>query len=146
MFKKKKGSLQAWGWCSLQIKFALNLSKPPKKKEEKKKVVTREPNRLGFIKRSKRQLVKSFTLVIRVLSTYLIKPNFNVSLSHRRSTTVSLETRNLTTLDSKFSKIQRFGIWCFFSNKLKGHIGELLWIRRWTQSCNIRFSSLFFSN
>ena len=34
-------------------------------------------------------------MVIRPLSTRLIKPNFPVSLSHRRRTTVSLETRNL---------------------------------------------------
>ena len=45
--------------------------------------------------RSKRQLSKSFTVVIRPLSTRSIKPNFLVSLSHRRSTTDSLETRNL---------------------------------------------------
>ena len=31
----------------------------------------------------------------RSLSTRVIKPNFPVSLSHRRNTTVSLETRNL---------------------------------------------------
>ena len=34
-------------------------------------------------------------MVIQPLSTRLIKPNFHVSLSNRRSTTVSLETRNL---------------------------------------------------
>ena len=45
--------------------------------------------------RSKRQLSKSFTVVIQPLSTRLIKPNFCFDLSHRRSTTVSLETRNL---------------------------------------------------
>ena len=33
---------------------------------------------------------KSFTAVIPPLSTRLMKPNFHVSLSHRRSTTVSL--------------------------------------------------------
>ena len=37
---------------------------------------------------------KSFTVVIRPLSTRLIKPNFHVS----RSTTLSLETRNLFIL------------------------------------------------
>ena len=37
---------------------------------------------------------KSFTVVIQPLSTRLIKPNFCFDLSHRRSTTVSLETRN----------------------------------------------------
>ena len=42
----------------------------------------------------KRQLSKSFTVVIQPLSTRLIKPNFCFDLSHRRSTTVSLETRN----------------------------------------------------
>ena len=34
-------------------------------------------------------------MVIQPLSTRLIKPNFCFDLSHRRSTTVSLETRNL---------------------------------------------------
>ena len=34
------------------------------------------------------------TVVIQPLSTRLIKPNFFFDLSHRRSTTVSLETRN----------------------------------------------------
>ena len=43
--------------------------------------------------RLKCQISKSFTLVIRPLSTLLIKPNFYVLLSHRRSNTVSLETR-----------------------------------------------------
>ena len=38
---------------------------------------------------------KSFTVVIRPLSTRLIKPDYPVSLSHRCRTTVSLETRNL---------------------------------------------------
>ena len=33
-------------------------------------------------------------MVIQPLSTHLIKPNFCFDLSHRRSTTVSLETRN----------------------------------------------------
>jgi len=33
-------------------------------------------------------------VVIQPLSTRLIKPNFCFDLSHRRSTTVSLETRN----------------------------------------------------
>ena len=41
------------------------------------------------------QSTKSFTVVISLLSTRLIKPNFCFDLSHRRSTTVSLETRNL---------------------------------------------------
>ena len=36
----------------------------------------------------------AFTVVIQPLSTRLIKPNFCFDLSHRRSTTVSLETRN----------------------------------------------------
>ena len=44
---------------------------------------------------SNHHLSKSFTAVIRPLSTRLIIPNFHVSLSHRRSTTVSLETRIL---------------------------------------------------
>ena len=42
----------------------------------------------------KRMLSKPFTVVIQPLSTRLIKPNFCFHLSHRRSTTVSLETRN----------------------------------------------------
>ena len=37
---------------------------------------------------------KSFMVVIQPLSTCLIKPNFCFDLSHRRSTTVSSETRN----------------------------------------------------
>ena len=44
--------------------------------------------------RSKRELSDSFTVVIRPLSTRLLKPYFHGSLS-RRDTTVSLETRNL---------------------------------------------------
>ena len=48
--------------------------------------------------RSKRQLSKSFTVVIQPLSTRLIKLNFCFDLSHRRSTTASLETRNSLTL------------------------------------------------
>ena len=44
---------------------------------------------------SKRQPSKSFTVAIQPLSTSFIKPNFHVSLSPQRSTTVSLETRNL---------------------------------------------------
>ena len=46
----------------------------------------------------KRQLSKSFTVVIQPLSTRLIKPNFCLDLPHRRSTTVSLETRNPFTI------------------------------------------------
>ena len=42
----------------------------------------------------KHQLSKSFRVVIQPLSTRLINPNFCFHLSHRRSTTVSLETRN----------------------------------------------------
>ena len=38
---------------------------------------------------------KSFRVVIQPLSTRLFKPNFCFDLSHRRSTTVFLETRNL---------------------------------------------------
>ena len=44
---------------------------------------------------SKRQLSKSFMVVIRLLSTCFTKPNFHVSLSHQCNTTVSLEVRNL---------------------------------------------------
>ena len=36
-----------------------------------------------------------FMLAIQSLSTCLMKPNFHVSLSHQRSTTVSLDTRIL---------------------------------------------------
>ena len=38
-------------------------------------------------------------MVIQPLSTRLIKPNFCFDLSHRRSTTVSLETRNSLNSD-----------------------------------------------
>ena len=44
--------------------------------------------------RSKRQLSESFAVAIQHLSTRLIKPYFCFDLPHRRSTTVSLETRN----------------------------------------------------
>ena len=37
---------------------------------------------------------QSFSVLIQPLSTRLIKPNFCFDLSHRRSTTVSLETRS----------------------------------------------------
>jgi len=37
-------------------------------------------------------------VVIQPLSTRLIKPNFCFDLPHRRSTTVSLETRNPFTI------------------------------------------------
>ena len=40
---------------------------------------------------------KSFTMVIQLLSTRLTRPNFYIHLSHRHSTTVSLETRNLSS-------------------------------------------------
>ena len=55
--------------------------------------------KFGFIKRVDKderfkKLSKSFTVVIQPLSTRLIKPNFCFDLPHRRSTTVSLETRN----------------------------------------------------
>ena len=43
---------------------------------------------------SKRQLSKSFTVVIHPLSTRLMNQNFCFDLSYRRSTIVSLETRN----------------------------------------------------
>ena len=49
-------------------------------------------------KRPKCQLSKSITVVNRSLSTRLIKPNFHVSVFQRSSTTVSLESRNLSTL------------------------------------------------
>ena len=53
--------------------------------------LTLEPGarNVSFIK-----LSKPFTVAIQPLSTRLIKPNFCFHLSHRRSTTVSLETRN----------------------------------------------------
>ena len=44
-------------------------------------------------------------MVIQPLSTRLIKPNFCFDLSHRRSTSVSLETRNLFTFLSVSSLI-----------------------------------------
>ena len=50
--------------------------------------------KLTFRALALRQLSKSFTVVIQHLSTRLIKPNFSFDLPHRRSTTVSLETRN----------------------------------------------------
>ena len=54
-----------------------------------------------------RQLSDSFTMVIRLPSTRFIKPNFHVSLSHRRSTTVSLETRNFLTSLQMFGQISK---------------------------------------
>ena len=47
----------------------------------------------------------SFTVVIQPLSTRFIKPNFSFDLPHRRTTTVSLETRNPLT------------IWIYFQNE-----------------------------
>ena len=49
---------------------------------------------LNYHRERFRKLSKSFTVVIQHLSTRLIKPNFCFDLPHRRSTTVSLETRN----------------------------------------------------
>ena len=46
------------------------------------------------------ELSKCFTVVIRPLSTRLIK-SVSVSISHRRSTTVSLETKILFMLESR---------------------------------------------
>jgi len=43
---------------------------------------------------SGRRVSGSFTVVVRPLSACLMKPNFFFDLSHQRSTTVSLETRN----------------------------------------------------
>ena len=56
------------------------------------------------LKRSKRQLSKSFTVAIQHLSTRLIKPNFCFDLPHRRSITVSLE------LEIHFSSLVHFGV------------------------------------
>ena len=47
------------------------------------------------------QLSKSFTVVIRPLSTCLIK-SISVSISHRRSTTVSLETKIFLSIGKIF--------------------------------------------
>ena len=52
---------------------------------------------------------ESFTVVIRLFSTRLMKPNFHVSLAHRRNTTVSLETRNLFILETVNTNITFFG-------------------------------------
>ena len=65
--------------------------------------------------RSERRLSKSFTAVIQPLSTRLIKPNFCFHLSHRRSTTVSLETRN----PSDTLRLPYFLFWLFFSSFLQ---------------------------
>ena len=46
-----------------------------------------------------RKLSEPLTVVIQPLSIRLIKPNFCFHLSHRRSTTVSLETRNPTFIN-----------------------------------------------
>ena len=46
-----------------------------------------------------------------VLSTRLIKPKFCFDLSHRRSTTVSLETRNLYTLTGSTSRNTNWRHW-----------------------------------
>ena len=45
-----------------------------------------------------RQLCKSFTVIIRPLSTCLIKANFHVVLSHRRSTTVMVFQNSLAPM------------------------------------------------
>ena len=63
-------------------------------------------NLFGFIKRVDKCWITTvkadvelppFTVVIQHLSNRLIKPNFCFDLPHRRSTTVSLETRNPRT-------------------------------------------------
>ena len=46
----------------------------------------------------KRQLCKSFTVIIRPLSTCLIKANFHVALPHRRSTTVMVLQNSLAPM------------------------------------------------
>jgi len=59
-------------------------------------------------------------VVIQPLSTRLIKPNFCFDLSHRRSTTVSLETRN----SFKIQRETGVFIWASCSFK-RGSVGEL---------------------
>jgi len=53
------------------------------------------------------QMIQIFTVVVRPLSRRLLKPNFHAkkfSLSHRSSTTISLEIRNLFTVLISFVK------------------------------------------
>ena len=52
------------------------------------------------------------------LSTRLIKPNFCFDLSHRRSTTVSLETRNPVTIQCCNIKV---------SFKVSAHLSTTIW-------------------
>ena len=65
--------------------------------------------KLTFPALALRQLSKSFTVVIQHLSTRLIKPNFCFDLPHRRSTTISLETRNLFYLKISLGQVNNTG-------------------------------------
>ena len=60
------------------------------------------------------QISKSFTGVIKPLSTPLIKPNFHVSLSHWCRTTISLKTRNLLVAFSLHSNDTQLKCWIPF--------------------------------
>jgi len=50
-------------------------------------------------------------VVIQPLSTRLIKPNFCFDLSHRRSTTVSLETKNSNKLTDYQQAVKYISTW-----------------------------------
>ena len=69
-------------------------------------------------------------MVIQPLSTRLIKPNFCFDLSHRRSTTVSLETRNsfekTETLGTKLAtcavSVVLYSLERFVKSKSENHV------------------------
>ena len=64
-------------------------------------------------------------MVIQPLSTRLIKPNFCSDLSHRRSTTVSLETRN------SFREVSDQNPDLTFMNVLNEYLRCLLMLKLW---------------
>ena len=72
-----------------------------------------------------------FAVVIRPLSILLMKPNVHFSLSYRRSTTVSLEIRNVSTENLRISQATRKPFRMIFSStdlhtlKVLSVLGEL---------------------
>ena len=69
----------------------------------------------------------SFIVAIRLSTTRLIKPNFHVSLSHRRCTTVSLEFRYLFLQRLDFYNNQTSNILSWFTQFAlieKDHLGD----------------------
>ena len=104
---------------------------------KKAKVCTTWPT---WNNRNTRNLPKSFTVVIQPLSTRLIKPNFCFHLSHRRSTTVPLETRNPFTRNLRQSCILKCRFRCSsrrsFLNSLTSQITQFRFHLNSLSTCN----------